>query len=959
MQRKKADSERLLMHNNGVIYLSSSGIFMNTKRKHIALAVINALAVMAATNTAFAQDVQKVERVEITGSSIRRVESEGALPVQVLTREDIARTGATSTEALLNSITAVSSMGSTQNATGAGASTYGVSSISLRGLTASRTLVLVNGRRVASQAGDLNNSVNVNAIPLAAVERLEILKDGASSVYGSDAVAGVVNFILTKDYRGAEISATYGQPTRSGGGDTTKFSVVAGFGDLSVDRFNVTVSGAYEKDSPLFARDREFSRTGNQFPFIVAGATGQGNIEGAYTPGSRNAAGVWTVGTRQPGFGGSPGAGYGNPLAALDKCGDISMFKNPTKTAKGAPFCAFDSSGFVGLIPKRELTSFTVNGAFKVNQSLELFGDILFSQSDVTQKFQPSPVRRSFLVGDAQFGIQGVDPVLLIRPDNPNYATAAAYLTSQGFGSIVGQPLAVTARVFDFGLRTSLDKSQQSRYVAGARGSFANQEYEVAYARNESKLSGSVPDGYFSQVAFAKVVNAPGSDYNPWSLTQSAKFIAALAASNAKYTGGTQNAVSTSDNFDGRISGDVWKLPAGTLQYAAGAQYRSERYATTPSPALATGDIAGLGGATLAIDRSRNVGSLFAELNAPIIRALEVGASVRYDKYNDVGASTNFKTNARYNPTKEILFRGSYGTGFRAPTLVDLWKPQTLETSEQFNDPKTGQTNLQVNALKGGNPDLKPEKSTQSSIGVVIAPMANLSFSVDYFRIKMTDVITTEGAQQIVSRFRRGDPSYANKVTLGSTGDIDSIVQVTSNTGALAVEGLDVGANFRQKFAVGTLDVALSGTYMTKFDETTPSGGFSRKVGTIVDANGDPVLGADSGGVVLRWKHALTLGWTQGPFIATLTQNYARGYEAGNRQIDGERHFMPAQTLYDVYFAFTGVKNFKLAVGAKNVFDKSPAIFVPSSNQFQAGYDITQYDPRARFVYVTAAFKFK
>ena len=472
-------------------------------------------------------------------------------------------------------------------------------------------------------------------------------------------------------------------------------------------------------------------------------------------------------------------------------------------------------------------------------------------------------------------------------------------------------------------------------------------------------MSGSVPDGYFSQVAFAKVVNAPGSDYNPWSLTQSAKFIAALAAANAKYTGGTQNAVSTSDNFDGRISGDVWKLPAGMLQYAAGAQYRSERYATTPSPALATGDIAGLGGATLAIDRSRNVGSLFAELNAPIIKALEVGASVRYDKYNDVGASTNFKTNARYNPTKEILFRGSYGTGFRAPTLVDLWKPQTLETSEQFNDPKTGQTNLQVNALKGGNPDLKPEKSTQSSIGVVIAPIANLSFSVDYFRIKMTDVITTEGAQQIVSRFRRGDAAYANKVTLGPTGDIDSIVQVTSNTGALAVEGFDIGANFRQKFAPGTLDIALSGTYMTKFDETTPSGGFSRKVGTIVDANGDPVLGADSGGVVLRWKHALTMGWTQGPFVASVTQNYARGYEAGFRQIDGERHFMPAQTLYDVYFAYTGIKNLKLAVGAKNVLDKSPAIFVPASNQFQAGYDITQYDPRARFVYLTAGYKFK
>ena len=196
---------------------------------------------------------QQLERVEITGSSIKRVESEGALPVQVVTRAEIERSGVTSTEQLLQSISAVSSMGGTSNATGAGASTYGFSSISLRGLGEDRTLVLVNGRRVAAFAGGDGAAANVNAIPLAAIERIEILKDGASGVYGSDAVAGVVNFILAKDFTGIEVAGSTGRPTRSGGGKNNKASVVVGFGDIEKNRFNVTASMAcllYTSPSP-------------------------------------------------------------------------------------------------------------------------------------------------------------------------------------------------------------------------------------------------------------------------------------------------------------------------------------------------------------------------------------------------------------------------------------------------------------------------------------------------------------------------------------------------------------------------------------------------------------------------------------------------------------------------------------------------------------------------------------
>ena len=937
--------------------------------KHVSWA---ALAVCAGgiAPLAVAQQ-QQLERVEITGSSIRRVDAEAALPVQVVTKEEIARTGATSTEQLLQTISAMSSQGGINNATGAGNSTYGQSSISLRGLGEDRTLVLVNGRRLAAFAGGNGGSININAIPLAAIEKVEILKDGASAVYGSDAIAGVVNFILTKDFKGVDLSATVGKPTRSGGGESARASIVAGFGDRATNRFNVTLSASFEKERPLFAKDRNFAKTGNVPPYLAAAATGQGNIEGAYYPVAETPTGG-TPG-RQPGFGNSPGTGFGNPLALQNQCESINMFRDASQTVdvrtdpptnRFGPFCSYDSNKDVGLIPKRDLATFSGNLTFDVTDNLQLFGDVLYSHSTVIQEFQPSPLRRSFMVTDAQFAAQGVEPVLLIRPTNPNYQIAADYLAAMeaahpglGYGDLIGQPLAVTARVFDFGNRTSKDVSKQSRLVGGAKGTFANQDWEVALAQNENKVSGTVPNGYFSQVAFARAVNDPNSDYNPWSLTQSAAFNAAAAA--AKYTGATLNAKSQSTTADGKLSGEVVSLPAGPLLYAAGLQFRDEKLKLSPSEALLSGDIAGLGGATLPVDVSRKITSLFGELNAPIIKGLEVGAAVRNDDYNDVGNSTTQSARLRYQPIREVMFRTAYGTGFRAPTLRDLHDPVTLGTSEQFNDPATGQTDLQVNSFTGGNKSLKPEKSKQFGFGIVLQPTSNFNVSLDYFDIKVKDIIATPSAQEVVSRFRAGDPAFAGLVTLDANGDIDTITQTLQNLGQAKLKGVDIESSLKLNAGPGNVLLYLSGTYMTKFDQTSPGGAVSHKVGTIVDDNGDPVLSSNAvqDGVVLRWKHYLSATYSQGPWAFTLAQNFYKGYRDGN-DLNGDEHRVPDQTIWDANVMYTWNKSLRLALGVKNLFDKDPPIYIPTSNQFQAGYDISLYDPRARFVYLTASYKF-
>ena len=901
---------------------------------------------------------QETQRIEITGSSIKRVDAETALPVQVINRQEIERSGAVSTQELLSNIAALSSQGGTSTSVGVGNSTYGVSTISLRGLGEDRTLVLVNGRRLAAFAGGNGAAININAIPLAAIERVEVLKDGASALYGSDAIAGVVNFILTRDFKGFEVGGTMSAPTRSGGGKSNKAYIVAGFGD---DRFNLTLSGQFERETQLFAKDRSFAKTGNIPPFLAASATGQGNIEGGYTPGTGSAAnGNWVEGTRQPGFGGSPGTGYGNPLAASGQCADINMF-DAGLTSKGAPYCQFDSNAFVGLLPKRDLDTFSGNFVFRLSNSHELFGDALYSKSKVKQQFQPSPVRRSFLITDALFAQQGVDPAMLLRPGNPNYQTAADYLTAQGFPELVGQTLAVTARVFDFGDRTSLDTSTQSRAVAGLRGNLANQDYEVAFSANRNKLSGTVPKGYFSQVKFVEVVNRPDSDYNPWSLTQSDEFNRRLAESGALYDGSTLDATSNSNGVDATLRGDLMALPAGSLQYAAGMQWRKEDFVTKPSPALETGDIAGLGGATPPVDKSRRITGAFLELNAPIVKNLEANLAARGDRYSDAGNSTTYKASIKWKPMQQVALRASYGTGFRAPTLIDLFQPQTLGSTEQFNDPWSGQTDVQVNSLTGGNPTLKPEKSKQGSIGMVLSPVTGLTATVDFFDIKVTDIIALPSVQEIVDGAFRGDPTYVPLVTLGPGGnEVESLVQVLQNVGKANVQGIDLDVNYRTPLGGGRLDVGLNGTYISKFTQTTPGGVTFDKVGNIVDTTGTPVPSTHSSvvdGVVVRWKHALSFTYSYGSWAGTLTQNYYSGYE-DSPDLNGDRHFVPAQSLWDLNVAYTGIKNLRLAVGVKNLFDKDPPIFIPTSNQFQAGYDVTMYDPRARTVYLSAAYKF-
>ena len=246
---------------------------MNIQHKSFALAVARAIGatLLACGATALAQDATPAAdriKVEVVGSSIKRSLEDQSLPVQVLTREDIARSGVQNMEQLIQTIAATATTGTINGATGAGVSTYGASFASLRGLGSNRTLILLDGQRMTPFAQELNgggisgNGVDINSIPIAAIDRVEVLTDGASSIYGSDAIAGVINFVLRRNFQGFTAGYEYNTPTDSGGGQVNNVWVSGGYGDLVADKFNVTGTYQYKKEKPLWSSNRDFSKSG-------------------------------------------------------------------------------------------------------------------------------------------------------------------------------------------------------------------------------------------------------------------------------------------------------------------------------------------------------------------------------------------------------------------------------------------------------------------------------------------------------------------------------------------------------------------------------------------------------------------------------------------------------------------------------------------------------------------------
>ncbi|CAN5161507.1 TonB-dependent receptor [soil metagenome] len=938
------------MSKAAVSYL---GAEMMLKKKQLSIRIGKActlIAFAAFEQGAIGQEV--MPRVEVTGSSIKQSLQQQALPVQVITREDIAKTGAVNIEGLLQSLPSVSAAGGITKSMGAGVSTYGRSSISLRGLGDQRTLILVDGRRLAP-FGTNAAAVDINAIPVETIERIDVLTDGASSIYGSDAMAGVVNIITRKNFQGIEASASYGNPTRHGGGKSEKANLVMGYGSLANDRFSLMLTMGLERQGELKASDREYAQSGNVPPFFTNGATGSGNVEGVWDTALGDTRALNQVSASNPL--GISARYYGNPLADAGGCNFDSHFIQPGPAAPStsAGRCFFDSAASVRLIPKTDKYNVTGSARFQLDRDNEMYAQFARVTNTTQQVFQPSPARTSFFDTDTAFAGSGVSPALLIRPTNPNYPTA--WLNAHGLAGMVGKTLAITQRAFVAGERTTRDVSKQTRFLVGLKGSYRGWDYDTAMSQDQSEVAGSVIDGYFSQLALARALNNTTDTWNPWSLGGVQPANVAAEVAKAKYIGPTTGGKFRTTAWDGHVSNAIGNLAGGSIELSVGGEFRKQRFEISSPPILATGDIAGLGGGVLPVAKSRNVASVFSEVSLPFLKNLEANLSLRGDRYGDLqrdGSPVTGKVSMRYVPVQTVSVRASYGTGFRAPSLAESYTPETLGSSEAYTDP-VGGANYQANARTGGNENLVPEKSRQWAFGVIASPISSVKMNVDYFAINIDKYITALTAQRMVNA--AGGIANAT-VTFNADGSARTVDERQINAGLAKFSGVDFGFNWNDRFSFGKLAVDYNGTRMLKATIRSAEG-LENALGSQVDAAGAANLLTGNGGTIHKYKHKLSLDWTYGAFGATFTQNFTDRYEDG-RDLNDQRHFVPGYAIYDLQGRYAFSKDLYFSLGAKNLFNKNPPLYINTVNFFAYGFDPAQYDPLGRFVYAKATFKF-
>jgi len=955
---------------------------MNYQRKKLVVAV--AYAVGAAAFAAGAPVVAQTTtgeadvkiKVDVVGSGIKRYLEDQAQPVTILTKEDIARSGVQNMEQLIQKISATAGTGATFGAQLAGQSTYGSSGVSLRGLGATRTLVLLDGMRLTPFAQELSSGVDINAIPISAIDRVEVLLDGASSIYGSDAEAGVINFRLRRDYTGATVGYEYDTPSRKGGGDSQNFWASLGLGELKTDRYNLTLNFQYRHEQSLLAADRDFSKTSNLPPYYVSGATPSGNIEAAWNPSIIYSTGQLRNAATNPY--GYTTTGYGNPGRQSPGCSAMLMYEAPSNNVLGVPNtrCFFDSAPFVELFPETTTTSGIGKLYLQLTPNATAYFTGLYTQNIVQEAYQPSPVRGSFLVTDNLFGTNGTPAALLIYPGNPNYPSA--YLQANGLAAMDGQPLAVSSRAFAAGERTERDTNTQQNWVGGVKGTWLTDwEYDVNAQWGQSQSKGTVTDGYFSQYNFANiwntVGNTPGSYVNPWSQGGVQNTTLAFALKGANYVGPTSTATESLTTVNAHTVGDIYTLPAGPVTMNIGGSYYYGKYDINVPDILGTGDIAGLGGAQLSQNGDRTVTSAYVEFAIPVTKQFNMDVSGRVDHYDDLAdqkTPITGKVSATWKPWDWGLFRGSVGNGFRAPTLGELNRPSATGVTEQFVDPLYPENGPeQPDNINGGNKNLVPEKSVYASGGFVWTPAlpkpwGGLNFAVDYWYLQIKNYIITPAALSMVNVARAGGYIFhPGEVVFADPTNVDSEVisvdQTYQNAGTATFEGLDFRGNWRVPSSFGLWSLDYNGTYYIKADLEIGNR-TEHNVGTIVDPsqNLSGLTLPINGGVILRYKQIMALNWNYGPWGATLVNNYFTGYQTAPNQDDGLPHFVSSFMTWDLQATWAPTKNVTLAIGAKNLADKDPNLFIPTANFFQYGFDPTVYDPRGRVWYGRATVTF-
>lgn len=907
------------------------------------------VALMGVVGPVVAQEAAppSMQRVEVTGSSIKRVAKEGALPVQVITFDQIEKQGITTTEQLVRTLSAngtgADNMTSGNNVFGADADRVsgGASFASLRGLGPSSTLVLLNGRRIATH-GASGKSVDLNSIPLGAISRVEILKDGASAIYGTDAIGGVINFILKTNYSGVEASVSTND-TQAGGGATRRASLLAGTGSLESDRYNIMASLTVDKAQQLNGRDRSFVNGYQPGRGLSPDTTG--------TPFANQMAGTGTaLGTSFQLPGDANKYLQANPLSFQGKCDSIAgmsqyqtaLWKDVTSPLRTTYSCAYDYGADYVLQFPVERANLLSRGTFQLAPDHRMFVEVLGSRTKATAILTPMQVQ-------ATVANKNLYPV-----GGAYYQDLSAYIPS--FDRT--KPISYKWRANDVGNRTQENTTDNARVLVGFEGNFGKWDYKAGISRAESSTKTKLTDGYsYTDKLYAALASGI---INPWvgagqSQTEAAKQL----IESTKFRGDFQHGKTTLTQIDGSVSGELFQLPAGALAMAAGFDLRREGYSFAQD-VDATQILLSPGNAALK-DASRTVKAVYAELLVPVTKDLEMQLAIRRDDYSLVGATTNPKLAFRYQPTDFLLFRGSASKGFLAPSFQQLYSgslsqelPNGVIDQEGCAKHPGVPEYCAIDRLDyrtGGNTNLKPETSKQGSVGFVIEPFKGYSASFDYWAINTKDRILNRTPQIVLANYQ----ALNQYIHRNPDGTIEYVQAGWINAAGSRVRGLDVGLRGEGKIQDAKWTATLDGTYMDSFKFAEYQGQeYQELVGKFYTRD-----------LYLRWKHNASFGVSRGDWSGLLIQSFSSGYKdqlpngGKGAPPPGFKPDVSSYTTYNLSGTYTGFKNTTITVGIQNLFDRDPPFTAHNVDEVVgAGWDPRVADPRGRSLSFQLKYKF-
>jgi len=704
---------------------------------------LRGLVLSLATFSAFAQSPpepirdQPLEEIIVTGSYIRRTDSELPAPVTTITADQIQASGLTSVTDVIRALPADNN-GTIPTAFGFGFAA-GAAGVALRGLTVNSTLVLVNGRRAAAYARSDDGTrsfVDLNTLALNPVERIDVLKDGASSLYGADAIAGVVNLILDPSYVGTELTAEGGASSQ-GSGTTERLTAKFGHGDLETDRYNAYASVEWQKDDAIPVSSRGFPFNTNDLTRI-GGFNFQAGVPGTATGTDYAAVQPATLSKPDDLLSGVPIPG--SLIQTLRPCGPGTFAHND----ENGSYCTENQARYRVHQPEQQRLGLYGRYTAQLSEDDQAYVDATYTYNQVTIPWPPSqinvgiPINTNAIV--LPITIPGPSGASILNPNNPFAAEGQYALINYQFGDLAA--FSRTANNF-------------ARIVAGATGTRWGWDYDTALVLNHTWLDQQwqrllTYDGLLSAVT--------RGTYNFVDPTQNSS---AVRKSIAKAVQST--ATTDLDSLDLHVTRSLAQLPGGPLGIALGAEWRYEAQDNPgiPNPTQY------LGGTPLVTKGSRDVLAAFMELDLPLLVSLDVNLSGRYDHYSDFGGHFAPKIGIKWTPVKQLAFRGTYSQGFRAPSfaesgdsIVEGFAPVTPPEDWAASHGNNSYTlPYNVGFLASPNPKLKPEESESGTFGVVVAPAPWLNLTLDYYVIRKTDIIIQSASSEILDLAFAGEPA--------------------------------------------------------------------------------------------------------------------------------------------------------------------------------------------------------